>query len=311
MKTSYTSHSNSNHNQGRFFAVLSGLCYSLLGYFGINLLNSGLSPYNMSFWRFLTAWAFIAIVYLIKRPKSFGEKKQVLKTMLFGMLFYTAPSSMFFLACLYIGTGQALVIFFVFPLWVVIINWLLGWQKFRKSYLFSFALTLLGLILLVDIGEFTMDLVGIGLSLLCSLSYALYIVFNKNSKLSPLSSSVSVLFACTISCFVVALLSQTFFVPETSYQWINIVTLGVVCTALPVLLLFLALGRISSSEAAFLAVLEPVFAVIFGVLLLGEVIGLNTFFGIVFILMGALSVSLDWQEWFAKSKGKIDGGSRT
>lgn len=293
-------------NHGRGFAILSGLFYSLLGYFGMSLSNSGMSAFNMSFWRFLTAWIFLAIVCLIKRPKVFGEKKHVAKAMLGGMLFYSAPSSMFFIACQYIGTGQALVIFFVFPLWVVILNWLLGSEKFKNRYILSFILTLIGLVLLVDINEFHMDIKGIGLSLLCSLSYALYIVSNKKTDLSPMSSSFSVLFSCALTCSLIAWVDGSLALPSGQVQWINVSILGIFCTALPVLLLFLALKIISSEEAAFLAVLEPVFAVIFGVLLLSEIIRINTFFGIIFILMGALSVSIDWPAWIYK-KRKIDG----
>lgn len=297
---------NTKTNQGRGYAVLSGLLYSLLGYFGLKILSSGMSAVNMSFWRFLTAWIFLAIACLIKMPRPFGEKLDVAKVMLCAMLFYSAPSSLFFTACLYIGSGQALVIFFIFPLWVVLINWLLGRQKFENRYFFSFALTLCGLVLLVDINQFQLDMVGIGLSVLCSISYALYIVFNKRVKLSPMISSASVLFSCSITCAVIALVHGSWALPTFAGEWINIWILGVVCTALPVLLLFLALKQISPEEASFLAVLEPVFAVIFGVLLLDEVIYTHTFFGIIFVLLGALSVSFDWQAWVLK-KRKADG----
>lgn len=303
-----SSYTYKNLNHGRAFAVLSGLLYSLLGYFGIKLSNLGMSAFNMSFWRFLTAWIFLAIVCLIKMPKPFGKKSHIAKSMLGAMLFYSAPSSMFFIACQYIGSGQALVIFFVFPLWVVIINWLLGSEKFQSRYFLSFALTLVGLVLLVDMNEFRLDLVGIGLSLLCSLSYALYIVFNKKTDLSPMSSSVSVLFSCALTCGIIALVHGSLAWPESQTEWSNVIMLGIFCTALPVLLLFLALKIISSEEAAFLAVLEPVFAVIFGVLLLSEIVRINTFFGIVLILLGALSVSIDWPALvYKKQKRKIDG----
>jgi drug/metabolite transporter (DMT)-like permease len=290
-----------SHHHGRVYAVLSGLLYSLLGFFGLKLINSGITAYNLSFWRFLTAWIFLAIIFLIKKPKIKEPKKEIFKAMLNGMLFYTAPSSMFFLACTYIGTGQALVIFFVFPLWVVLINYFLGRQSFKRSYFFSFILTLAGLLLLVELGDFKADLWGIGLSILASVFYAFYIVFNKDIKLSAMSSSLSVLFSCTIICGLIAYAHGSFLVPHDE-QILNMIILGIICTALPVLLLFLALKHISSEEAAFLAVLEPVFAVIFGILLLGEAITFNTFFGIIFILLGALSVSVDWQAWFLKKQ---------
>ena len=64
--------------------------------------------------------------------------------------------------------------------------------------------------------------------------------------------------------------------------------IGVVATVIPILLMLHSLKYISSEKASLLSVLEPVFVVIFGVLLLGETLKPIHALGVVFVLAGAL-----------------------
>ena len=59
-------------------------------------------------------------------------------------------------------------------------------------------------------------------------------------------------------------------------------------TVIPILLMLYGLKYISSEKASILSVLEPVFVVIFGILLLGESLRFLSAVGIVLILAGAL-----------------------
>src|SRR5258706_532667 len=51
--------------KGTWFAIVSGLLYSLLGYFGVALMNSGFSIFVLSFWRFFFAFLLAAVSYAI------------------------------------------------------------------------------------------------------------------------------------------------------------------------------------------------------------------------------------------------------
>jgi len=280
--------------RGTWCAIISGLLYGLLGYFGVSLMNSGFSAFNAAFWRFFTSTLFLTLVILAKGNKKAGTLRQWLLVFANGGIFYGAPGILFFLASQYIATGQAMVIFFIFPAFVMLLNRIFLKQPIKVHYLLSFLLILLGLIMLVDINEMRFNLIGMCLCSLSALSYAIYIFVSKNElkSMPALPSSLLVSLGCMCTTGAVALIDGSFVLPNEFDQWFNVLGLGIICSALPILLLFEALEHISSDKASLLSVLEPVFVVIFGVILLGEVLTIASLFGIILVLIGAMMVTI-------------------
>jgi len=77
-------------------------------------------------------------------------------------------------------------------------------------------------------------------------------------------------------------------IPYEISTWVNIFGMAFISTTLPILLLLEAMKYISSTKASILSVLEPVFVVIFGIILLDEQINLTQGFGVVIVLAGAM-----------------------
>lgn len=274
--------------QGSFCAIASGLLYGLVGYFGMNLMNSNMSVANMQFWRFLISAIFIGLI-LIWQIKSFREKKvEMLKAFLAGALFYSISGGVYFLGCQYIGTGLAMVIFFTFPVFVMLLNWLIYKINISKISYFAVVLIAIGMIQLSDLGELKFDIIGMGLSILGAILYACYIIASKTIKTSPLVATLMISLGCSFACLLFALWDQHFFIPATFTQWRHIVGFGVISTALPMLFLLKGLKYISTEKVSLLSVLEPVFVVIFGILLLNEKLSLLQTIGMMTVLTGAL-----------------------
>lgn len=286
-----------SEKKGNWYAVLSGLLYGLLGYFGMVLIGSGLSAVNVSFWRFFTSFLCMALIFLATMPKKLSSSKHYIRAFINGALFYSAPSTLFFIASQYIGTGQSMVIFFCFPAFVMILNKALYNSPIKPHYFASFAVIIAGLVMLVDIAEFGFDLIGVVLSILSAVSYAFYVVFSKQVKLSALESTIMVSLGCSITSLILALVTGTFVMPVLSMQWFNLIGLAIISTAVPILLMLEALKHISSDRASLLAVLEPVATVIFGVILLHEQLTMKTVFGIGLTLIGAMSISVTWRSY--------------
>lgn len=280
--------------KGMWLAVISGLLYGLLGFFGMSLKHSGLSVYNLSFWRFLVSSVFLLVILLCyyqnksERPKA----RQLLSVFTSGVVFYSPCGIFFFLASEHIGTGQSMVVFFVYPAFVMILGWALEGKKLKAHYLLSLAVIITGLVLLVDIGEVSYDMFGIGLSLASAIFYAFYVFLSKKIVLTPLVSSLMVSLGCCSTGLVLALVDNSLSLPLKLEQWLHIAGIGIICSALAILLLLEALKYISADQASLLSVLEPVFTVIFGVILLDEGVSAIKILGILLILMGAISVMI-------------------
>lgn len=292
MKFSIFASSNSKHRLGILYALSSGFLYGLLGYFGVGAMHGGSSVSNMLFWRFLLSGLFIAVIALFSKVNFremniIGSKALIL--LLCGLMFYGPSSIVYFMGSKYIGTGLSMVIFFIYPAMIMALGLIFKNTKLHKNYYYAIGLMMIGMIFLVDLGEFVFDLMGIILALLSALFYALYIICSKKfSIISPLVSSFIVSVGCSLTCLGLAMIEGSFALPADLTTWLNLLGLSTLATAIPILLLLKALEYISSEQASILSVLEPVFVVIIGVIFLGEHVSIMQSIGIIILLSGAL-----------------------
>jgi drug/metabolite transporter (DMT)-like permease len=278
----------STEQQGALLAILSGLMYGLVGYFGLCLMETNLSIANMQFWRFFISALFMCLVMGKHFTKTNANKMVLFKTFLSGALFYSTSAGIYFIGSTYIGTGPTMVIFFTYPVFVMLFNKILYQHKISNIYYFAIILITLGMTQLVDLSELKADLVGIGLAITSGILYACYILCSKNIKISPHLSTLMVSLGCAFSCLLFSLWDKSFSVPSNSYQWFTILGFGILTTAIPMLLFLEGLKKISAEKASILSVTEPVFVVIFGIILLEESINLPKIVGVITILLGAL-----------------------
>jgi len=278
----------STQKQGALYAISSGLCYGLMGYFGVSLMNAGLSVFNMLFWRFLIASLFVLLLLLPEYKRVFIVNKHNIQVFLYGMIFYGIGTITYFMASQYIGTGLSMVIFFSFPAIVMLLNIIFYKTKITLLYYAACAIIMIGMFFLADPQAVSFDRIGIALGLLSAFCYGAYIFSSKKIQLAPLQSTFMVSTGCMLTCLIVALIDSSFYMPAAFQDWFNIITMGLLCTAVPILLLLQSFKYISSEKAAILSVLEPVFVILFGVLLLDEQLSVLQVVGVIIVLSGAL-----------------------
>jgi len=278
----------SNTKLGSLYSISSGLCYGLVGYFGVTLMNAGLSVSNMLFWRFFVAAVFMMVILIPKYKTILEAPVESLKVIIYGIAFYSTTSVVYFIASKYIGSGLSMVIFFTYPAMVMLFNFIFYKAPISKTYYLAFAMIIVGMGCLGDFQECALDIIGIGFGLLSAVFYSGYIIASKESKASPMVSTFMVSIGSMITCFIFAFIESSFFIPTNLDDWANIIGIGVICTAVPILLLLQGLKYITSEKASILSVLEPVFVVIFGIILLDEKVNNIQIIGIVIILSGAV-----------------------
>ena len=274
--------------RGVLYAVSSGLCYGLLGYFGISLMNSGLSISNMLFWRFTIATLFMCVILIPKYKTIFNSYKKNLLFIVYGIVFYTSSAMFYFMSSKHIGSGLAMVIFFTYPAIVMMFNVLFHKMVLRNTYYISFFIIIIGMICLANANKLTFNILGISLGILAAFLYACYILASKRTHIAPSISTLMVSLGSMISCLIASYVYDTFNIPNGFNEWFNIVGMGTLCTAIPILFFLQALKYISSEQASMLSVFEPVAVLIFGVILLGEKISIIQIVGAIIILSGAI-----------------------
>jgi drug/metabolite transporter (DMT)-like permease len=285
----------SNATKGALFCIFSGLFYCPIGYFGMSIMHENISISNMLFWRYFISTIFTFLILLPNITVLNISYKELWKPLLIGMVCYGNFSYLYFLSSKYIGSGLAMVIFFIYPAIVMIFNKVFHNHSIGIIYYFSISIIILGLAFLIDLDCAKFDLYGISLSLITAVGYAIYIVLSKKQMphIAPLVSTLMVSMGSSIVCLLITLSDGSFIVPVQSAFWRNILGLSIISTALPTLFLLEGLKYIKSERASILSVLEPVGVFLLGVTVLKEHVTIMQTIGVIIILVGAMLVQLD------------------
>lgn len=140
----------------------------------------------------------------------------------------------------------------------------------------------------IDVGGRPGELWGAALVLLATAGYstAPLIISRYLSRLDPLGPVTAALIVSTIALLPAALAQLPAGTPPASAV-LALVALGVVCTALGLVVFFQLIGVIGPARASVITYVNPVVAVVAGVLTLHERVGLMSLVGLALILGGS------------------------
>lgn len=279
--------------------ITAGVLYGFIGFFGVRLFQEHLTVLNVLFWRFFIAslWMVLCSVAWKKKKSEVAiDRKNMAKTMLFGTISYSLGTLFYLVACQSIGTGLSMVVFFSFPVFVVLFSWMRGdWRMNRYGIGALFAI-MMGLFLLKDTANGSVvNFTGLIFAGLAAFAYAVYIYGNRNSanKMDPNQLTLLICLGNAVFFLIAASTTHTLVIPESLHAWFYVVMLGVVATALPIQLMFAGLRYLNPVKASILSVSEPVMTVLVGFLLLGETISIFQFMGVLIILSGAILIQFE------------------
>lgn len=274
--------------------ALSGITFGTIGYFGTKLFEAGFSGAQMLFWRFILAAIFI--LPFIRLPKHANISVKALAVcFLLGCAFYSLSTYCFFSAIPHIGSGVAMVIFYLFPLLVALMNWVIDKRKLSITEILTLVLIIPGMILLSVSDNAEFNTFGILLGFGSALFYGIY--FYTSQKIGQnIPSLLTSLMVCLGNAFffsMFCLYDHNFYVPQTPLIWLQCIGFAFIGTVLPLWLLFYGLKKVNITKAALVSVLEPISTVLIGLLALAETLSGHQVFGMVIILFAALMVQFN------------------
>jgi drug/metabolite transporter (DMT)-like permease len=280
--------------------ITSATLYGVLGYSGTKLINQHLSIPAMLFWRFITAsiWMLLVGIGRVKKKRDFSRLKSSNSIFCLMLVVCCVGSSLFyFIASRFIGTGLAMVIFFAFPIFVVLLNWLVEKQPISKQTLFALIAILLGMCLVESNKILIMSLPtqGLLLALLAAFFYAVYIYKSKplTQAFSPYFLTLMVCLGSSCTFLLMSLITKSFAFPASIQAWFYVFVIGILATALPIQLLLAGIKFVSAHKAAILSALEPLMTLAIGVVVLKESITLMQALGAAFILLSAIIIQFE------------------
>lgn len=340
--------------KGFFFGILAAVSYGVNPLGAKYLYEEGLNVESVLFYRYGLAVLVIGIIMAVKiianrkRASSSPEAKidpaaptgsasealpvasegsvagyetfrinrGELSTLTALGLMFVISSLTLYCSFLYMDSGIACSLLFVYPVMTAVLMAMLYGEKITKATAAAIALSLAGVFLLYKgDGETVLSTTGVLLVMVSALSYALYIIVanrasapeselgashNRLARFIPLPHRVSihrlemsamklsfyVLIVCTLS---IALFSFTS--PErhlmplvTERAWGYSLMLAIVPTVFSLISMGIAVRIIGSTPTAIMGALEPLTAVVIGLTVFKETLTVNLASGILMIL---------------------------
>lgn len=279
--------------KGLLYAVVSSSTFGLVPLFAVPALKAGVSVNSVVFYRFAISALLVGLVLLARR-ESFRIAKRQLPVIAGFALLYAATSFLLTQSYLYIPSGLATTLHFLYPVLVTILMVVLFKERLSVPVAVATLLALGGIYLLSGNNGSEVNPTGMALALTTVLTYASYIVGLNRSSIGRIDSlKLTFYILSTGNLFFLAnlLVRGEGLAPIPSWKsGIDLFMLALVPTLISNLTLILAVKHIGSTTTAVLGCMEPLTAVVMGILFLGESCSPIQALGIGIILVAVTTV---------------------
>lgn len=280
--------------QGYLLGAIAAATYGMNPLFALPLYRDGMTADTVLLFRYIFAIPIVALMIWM-RGRSFSiKKKEILPLALLGLTF-SLSSLTLFESYNHMDVGIASTLLFVYPILVAVIMSVFFKEKFTISIAICLIMATFGIALLYknDDGS-TLSLSGTLFVLASAISYAIYIVaVNKSSILRNIPTLKVIFYVLIFGSLLFAVrigVAGEIHIPGQWYLWGNLLALAVFPTAISLICTTRAIQLIGSTPTAILGALEPVTAVIIGVMVFGEHLTGRSLTGLVFIIVSVTIV---------------------
>lgn len=292
---SYAKKESVRNFKGIIYAVVSSATFGLIPLFSIPLLQAGMASPAILFYRMLLSAAMMGLVALAthRNLRISGRDAAVLG--LLGVM-YAATSLGLLRSYDYIPSGVATTVNFLYPLVVTIVMTLFFRERSSVWIVVAIFISLVGVALLAwgDAGH-NDPARGLAFAGMTVVTYAVYIIGVMKSRAAMLDPLVTAFYVLTFSAaifLVYALSTSGLGVVHTWPTWRNLLLLALLPTVLSNYTLVLAIQHIGSTMTSILGSMEPLTAVLVGVVHFGERFNLDAAAGLILVVTAVIIVIL-------------------
>ena len=308
---------------GYIFAALAAASYGTNPVFAKPLYADGMNPDSVLLFRYAFGIALLGLLMIWNGWRrhnlstAFRVGRHSLPQLVILGILMALSSLTLFLSYNYMPVGIASTLLFTYPILVAVIMTLVYHEPMSWLVVVCLLLATSGVGMLCEQGETPQTLqtpseplrtpqnpsnspwgvspfmIGALLVLLSSLSYAIYLVGLNKTRVRTIASMPVTFY---VLCFGFLLFvwricfGGVFTLPQHGVMWLNLIALGLLPTVVSLLLTAWAIQRIGSTQTALFGALEPVTAVVLGIIFLGESINLREFLGMVLIFVSVTLV---------------------
>lgn len=292
-------------SQGLILGLTAAVCYGFIPLFTKELQHPSeglaLSSATILFYRFGIASIVIAGIMLFQRISFRITFPEFLRLTL--LAFLSDGAALFLIAGYsYMPSGVATTLHFMYPVFTALTMMLFFHEPRRMSTVLAITMAVAGLFVLSWTGQGEVALLGVVLEIISALCFALYLIRVNRSKISNMPPTKLTFYVMILGVLIFAAtiiyerseieMATHFAVLPSTRGWLNLIALSLVCTVITNLALVHAIKMIGPTITAVLGVLEPVTAILLGIIFMGELLTSPIVLGIMLIISAVLIIVL-------------------
>lgn len=284
-----------NKLNGLFYGIISSASFGLIPLFAIPAMQHGMDFMNVISYRFLFATIALAILLKIKKV-SFGIEKSDLPTLALLSVFYLISSVFLLWGYRFMPSGVATTIHFMYPVVTTVVMMICFHEKNSISRTLAILMAIGGVYALsYSDAHGNTDWLGVFIVLISAVGYALYLVAvgqRKNQNIKGLKLTFYVfLFSTMILMAGMSITGNLHSVPDYTTAG-NLLMLAIIPTIVSNLTLIEAIKYIGATKTSVLGAMEPVTAVVVGIVVFGEPFTVAIGIGIILIVSAVTMIIL-------------------
>jgi drug/metabolite transporter (DMT)-like permease len=257
-----------------------------------------LQPFVFLAWRFAIALAAMAVLCIPRYSKM--DWKVVLAGVILGSVLFSSYAFQTF-GLKYTTAGNAGFITGLFIVFTPLLAWAFLGHKQSPKAIVAVGVALTGLAFLSLTPDLTIN-AGDALVLVCAFTYSVHIIlldgYTKKYDLALLTLvQMGVLFVLNTAA---GFAFETVKAPPTAYVWMSVIVCGLLASALAFYVQGFAQRVLTPSRTSMVLIMEPVFSLIFGMILLAERLTWRGWVGCALIMAGM--VITEWPSRIDKAK---------
>ncbi|WP_044339840.1 DMT family transporter [Rossellomorea aquimaris] len=281
---------------GTGLVILAAICWGISGGIADILMDKGWDPLVISFYRGGVGLICFFVWYLLRFKQNGGISARLFLWALFAGVGVAGNFTFYFLSIQASSVAVAATLMYTAPVFVLLVSFLL---RLENSTWFKWACitgVLLGIILLT--GAYNPESIsgsffGVAAGLAAGLSYALFIFGFKNASSigNPQTTLTIAFFSFCLILFLFTNKGEAAAVlASNDIGWFLL--LGILGAGLSFILYVTGIRWTTPATASMVAMVEPVTASLFGVLVIGDHLTPIQIFGIVVILVTITLLSM-------------------
>lgn len=283
--------------KGILYAATSSSTFGLAPFFSIMLLNAGLSSFEVLSYRWGVA-SITLLIFAILTGCNFKLSRKKFGTVFCLSLFRAITSLSLVIAYQNIASGVASIIHFMYPLVVALAMMLFFHEKKSGWIITAILMSIIGAVLLsTGNANFTGGNTTLGIFSACIsiIAYGGYIIGVRKSRAIEINSTV-------LTCYVMAIGALLFIIcglftngirrVTDGQTWLYILGLALPATAISNMTLVKAIKHIGPTLTAIFGAMEPLTAVVIGILAFKEQFTIEGATGIALIVTAVSIVIL-------------------